>query len=221
MKKYFAMLVSMALIFSVLVSPVWAAGGKVRSDKAEGPAGKTGEGKVEANRGFAAGTNIQAPVALEEEEINHITYLRQEEKLARDVYLMLSELYPAPIFANISESEQRHMDALKNLIDKHELEDPVKDDTVGVFPDLDPPTNFNELYNELVDRGMISYCDALHVGFDIEVLDIRDIETALNDVIAKDVNRVFNNLLSGSYNHLNAFTSQYQANNCEPELPEF
>ena len=217
MKKYFAMLVSMALIFSVLVSPVWAAGGKVRSDKAEGPAGTTGEGKVEANRGFAAGTNIQAPVALKEEEINHITYLRQEEKLARDGYLMLSELYPAPIVANISESEQRHMDALKNLIDKHELEDPVKDDTVGVFPvpETEEDTNFNKLYDDLVNQEGMNYCDALQVGIFIEVLDIEDIEIALNDVEAQDVSRVFNNLLSGSYNHLNAFQSQYKANNCE------
>ncbi len=61
----------------------------------------------------------------------------------------------------------------------------------------------------------MSYCDALQVGIDIEVLDIEDIEIALNDVEARDVTRVLNNLLNGSYNHLNAFTSQYKANNCE------
>ena len=216
MKKYFAMLVSMALILSVSVSPVWSAGGKVRSDKAEGPAGTTGEGKVEANRGFAAGANIQAPVALTEEEINHITYLRQEEKLARDVYLTLYELYQAPIFGNISESEQRHMDALKRLIDKYGLEDPVEDDTVGVFPvpDTDTDINFNALYIELVEKGKMSYCDALQVGIDIEILDIDDIENALSDVVAQDVNRVLNNLQNGSYNHFNAFTSRYEGN-CE------
>ena len=63
--------------------------------------------------------------------------------------------------------------------------------------------------------GAISYCDALQVGIDIEVLDIEDIELALGNVEARDVNRVFNNLLNGSYNHLNAFTSRYKANNCE------
>ena len=217
MKKYFSMLVSMALILSVLVSPVWAAGGKVRSDKAEGPAGTTGEGKVEANRGFAAGTNIQAPVALTKEEINHITYIRQEEKLARDVYLTLYNEYEAPIFYNISESEQRHMDALKNLIDKHELNDPVEDDTVGVFPVLYTGMiiNFNNLYDDLVALGMDSYCEALQVGIYIEELDIDDIKNALNDVAARDVTRVLNNLLNGSLNHLDAFTSQYEANNCE------
>ena len=212
MKKYFSMLLSMALILSVLVSPVWAAGGKVRSDKAEGPAGTTGEGKVEANRGFAAGNNSQSLDTLTDVEIVYITYIREEEKLARDVYLTLYELYQAPIFDNISESEQRHMNALKKLIDKHGLGDPVTDDAIGEF------TNpvFTALYEELVVNGEGSYCDALQVGIDIELLDIKDINEALEDedVTANDVERVFKNLVAGSWNHYNAFMSRYEAN-CE------
>ncbi|MBT8363704.1 MAG: DUF2202 domain-containing protein [Deltaproteobacteria bacterium] len=211
MKKYFAMLVSMALILSVSVSPVWSAGGKVRSDKAEGPAGTTGDGKVGANRGSAAGQNILSFETLTEEEIDHITYIREEEKLARDVYLTLYQSYEEPIFANISESEQRHMDAVKRLIDNYGLEDPVEDDSVGKF------TNqvFTDLYAELVGMGAISYCGALQVGIDIENIDIEDIEIALSDVAAQDVSRVLNNLLNGSYNHLNAFTSQYVVAGCQ------
>jgi hypothetical protein len=159
----------------------------------------------------ATGKNGRSPGTLTDKEIEHITYIREEEKLARDVYLTLYEVYEASIFANISESEQRHMDAIKRLIDKYGPEDPVEDDTVGKF------TNpvFAGLYTELVGKGEVSYCDALQVGIDIEVLDIEDIEIALNDVMARDVTRVLNNLLNGSYNHLNAFTSQYKANNCE------
>jgi hypothetical protein len=164
-------------------------------------------------KGPAAGKNGQSLGALTEKEIKDITYIREEEKLARDVYLTLYELYQAPIFANISESEQRHMDAVKRLIDKYGLEDPVEEDTVGKF------TNqvFIELYSELVEKGEKSYCDGLQVGIDIEVLDIGDIENALYDpnVVARDVNRVLNNLLNGSYNHLNAFTGRYDAAGCQ------
>lgn len=140
--------------------------------------------------------------------------MREEEKLARDVYFTLYDECQASIFLNISESEQRHMDALKRLIVKYGLKDPVVKDDVGEF------TNpvFSELYFELVTKRMAEeadYCDALQVGIDIEVLDIEDIELALTEVEAQDVNRVLNNLLNGSYNHLNAFTSQYKANNCE------
>jgi hypothetical protein len=154
---------------------------------------------------------------LTEAEIQTIKFMRQEEKLARDVYLTLYHEYNTPIFLNISKSEQRHMDAMKRLIDKFKLQDPVSDDTIGVFPiSKGDDTDFNDLYDELVDRGMPSYCDALQVGIDIEELDIEDIENALlmEDIKAQAVIRVLNNLLNGSYNHLRAFTSRYEAN-CE------
>jgi len=158
-------------------------------------------------KGPAGGKNGQSPGTLTPEEIHHITYMREEEKLARDVYLTLHESYPVPTFDNISASEQRHMDALERLIVKYGLEDPVKDDTVGAF------TNpvFTNLYLSLVEKSALGYCEALDVGIDIEVLDIDDIDIALIDVEAQDVARVLNNLLSGSYNHLSAFTNQYDA----------
>ena len=155
-------------------------------------------------QGPAGGKNGQSPGTLTDAEIHHITYMREEEKLARDVYLTLYDVWEVPIFANISASEQRHMDALKRLIIKYDFVDPVIDDTVGAF------TNpvFAQLYKDLVEQGQESYCEALQVGIYIEVLDIDDIEGMLTDVEAKDVIRVFNNLLSGSYNHLSAFESQ-------------
>lgn len=164
-------------------------------------------------KGPGGGKNRQSPVTLTDAEIHHIKYIREEEKLARDVYLTLSETYSAAIFVNISESEQRHMDAIKGLIDKYGLEDPVKNDEIGTFSN---PV-FTVLYQDLVDMGQGNYCDALQVGINIEKLDIEDIEIALDDVEAQDVNRVMNNLLSGSYNHLNAFTSRYEAAGCPIE----
>lgn len=228
MTKMFSMVVSLALIVTVAVSPVWAAGGKVRSDNAQGEAGEIGNGAVEASRGTPVGESVQILSVQEgvtgkkgqhlgtltNDEIVHIKYMREEEKLARDVYLTLSEQYPAAIFVNISESEQRHMDALEGLIVKYGLEDPVKDETLGVFSN----EKFAELYIDLVEAGEVSYCGALQAGIDIEDLDIYDIEViVLPDVEAQDVNRVMNNLLSGSYNHLNAFTSRYEAAGCPIE----
>jgi len=169
-------------------------------------------------KGPQGGKQNQSTVTLTEAEIQTIKFMRQEEKLARDVYLILYDEYNTPIFLNISKSEQRHMDAMKRLIDKFKLEDPVSDDTIGAFPlSVGNDIDFNSLYDDLVDRGMNSYCDALQVGIDIEELDIEDIENALlmDDVNAQAVNKVLNNLLNGSYNHLRAFSSQYETNNCE------
>jgi hypothetical protein len=166
-------------------------------------------------KGPGAGKNGQTPGALTDPEIGHIIHIREEEKLARDVYLMLYQVYEAPIFANISESEQRHMDAMKRLIDNYGLDDPVKDDTIGMFAN----EYFTQLYTDLVAKGNGSYCAALQVGIAIEELDIEDIKIVLAEVTAKDVRRVFNNLLSGSYNHLSAFMNQHAAAGC-PHISE-
>jgi hypothetical protein len=215
MSKFFAVVVLLALIVTVAVSPVWAVGDKVRSDKAAGPAGTTGGGDPQASRGTPVGESVEPLSVSDVQEYNksgYILYIREEEKLARDVYLTLYELYPAAtIFETISKSEQRHMDAVKKLIDKYDLIDPVSNNEIGAFSG----DYFADLHARLVEQGEQNYCEALKVGIDIENLDIEDIENALNEIVeAQDVNRVLSNLLNGSYNHLNAFTSHYEAAGC-------
>ena len=96
------------------------------------------------------GSRLLPPVVqLTEAEEHYILYMREEEKLARDVYLTLYETWGAEIFANISDSEQRHMDAVKSLITRYGLVDPVVDDTLGAFTNPD----FELLYDQLVEDG--------------------------------------------------------------------
>ena len=66
-------------------------------------------------------------------EMNGLVFMREEEKLARDVYLTLHEQWGRRVFANISKSEQRHTDAIKYLLLKYEISDPVTEDSLGVF----------------------------------------------------------------------------------------
>lgn len=154
-----------------------------------------------AGKGNVGGST--API-LTEIEVQNLTFLREEEKLARDVYLAMFDLYTAQIFANISVSEQRHMDAVKNLIDKYKLQDPVVDDTAGVFTN---PT-LASLYESLIEKGSTSFIDALEVGVIIEEMDIHDIEIEMLPFMTKtDIKQVMTNLLAGSYNHLDAFNN--------------
>ncbi len=139
---------------------------------------------------------------LTEDEINGILFMREEEKLARDVYLYLYELYPLRPFLNISKSEQAHMDAIKYLIDTYELEDPVGENPPGVFQNEE----LQQLYDELIEKGSKSREEALKAGALIEEVDIIDLQTELEETaINEDVIRVFANLCSGSENHLKAF----------------
>jgi hypothetical protein len=142
-----------------------------------------------------------------DEEIGLI-YMREEEKLARDVYLTLYDTWKLPIFSNIARSEQRHMDAIKVLLDKYGLQDPIADDTVGVFfnPEL------QTLYFQLVQAGLVSLVEALWIGATIEDLDILDLKKYLSTTDNSDIKVLYQNLMKGSRNHLRSFVSQLNIN---------
>lgn len=130
--------------------------------------------------------------------------MREEEKFARDVYITLGNLWNQPIFSNIAESEQRHMDAVKNLLDKYGLDDPAAGNDLGEFTD----PQFTQLFEQLVAQGQQSLEEALKVGVTIEELDIADLQQLIKQTNKTDIQRVYTNLLKGSNNHLAAFQSQ-------------
>ncbi|MCA9264990.1 MAG: DUF2202 domain-containing protein [Planctomycetales bacterium] len=140
---------------------------------------------------------------LNEQETADLLHMREEEKLARDVYRAMAAKYDAPIFANIAASEQRHMDAVKTLIDRYGLVDPVGNNPEGVFTD----DNLQTLYDQLVARGEESLIEAYQVGVDIETLDIDDLNVAIAATDNPDIQQVYGSLLAGSQNHLTAFTA--------------
>ncbi len=156
---------------------------------------------------------------LSDVEEQGILFMREEEKLARDVYKKLGELYPeAQIFQNIAQSEQRHMDAVKALIDKYNLPDPVEstNDQIGVFQNAE----LQKAYNDLIERGSQSLEEALKVGAYIEELDIIDLEKRIEEIDNQDIKLVYENLERGSRNHLRAFVSnlEKQGVSYEPQL---
>jgi hypothetical protein len=135
-------------------------------------------------------------------------FVREEEKLARDVYLHSYDKYQLQIFKNISESEQSHMDAILGQLEKYSVTDPVGDNARGVFVN----TTLQGLYDELTAKSDESLVEALKVGALIEDLDIFDIENILKRVSESSIINVYNNLTCGSRNHLRSFTSELKAN---------
>jgi hypothetical protein len=143
---------------------------------------------------------------LDETEIHHLLFIREEEKMARDVYRVLYEKWGNPIFANIIESEQGHMDSMANLLSFYGLDDPVTSDETGEFNNED----IVGLYSYLVEWGSQSEIDALLVGTYIEEYDILDIWKAYNETDEERIQAVYQNLYEGSYNHLDAFVYVYE-----------
>jgi hypothetical protein len=131
-------------------------------------------------------------------------FMREEEKLARDVYLKLNEKYheDTNTFELIALSEQSHTDAVKGLLDKYGVEDPAADTEPGEFVNEE----LQELYETLVEVGEEGLTAALNVGVTIEKKDMDDIADAI-DLSRKypDIVKVYSNLLAGSENHLAAF----------------
>jgi hypothetical protein len=143
-----------------------------------------------------------APAELTAAEASDIAYMREEEKLARDVYLTLYEKWGLPVFQNIARSEATHMAAIETLIDRYGLADPATDE-VGTFtnPEL------QALYDQLIEQGYRSLVDALRVGAAIEEIDILDLEEAIEGTDHADIALVYGNLARGSENHLRAFVT--------------
>jgi hypothetical protein len=143
---------------------------------------------------------------LSAEEVVHLLYIREEEKLARDAYQAFFSKWNVGIFSNIAASEQRHFDAIGTLISGYGLSDPAQA-TAGVFTNSD----LQKLYNDLLAMGNLSLMDALQAGVIIEETDIDDLKAAIAVTDNKDVLTVYGNLLNESLNHLSAFNSHIEA----------
>ncbi len=138
---------------------------------------------------------------LNSTELTSLSFMREEEKLARDVYTTFYNKWGVNIFTNISGSEQTHMESVLLLLNKYSLTDPVGSNAVGVFSNA----TLQNLYTQLVTQGNISILDAYKVGATIEDLDIFDLKTALIDIDNQDIRLVYDNLKKGSRNHMRSF----------------
>lgn len=203
-KAFLGLVMVSALVGGIGVSTVAAAPG--------GPYGKdVGSRAVNNAEGIAPAGD------LSDEEIEGILFMREEEKLAQDVYRALYDLWGQPVFQNIASSEQAHMDAIKTLIDRYDLDDPAAGNDVGEFTD----TVLQELYDQLVVEGSESLASALRVGAAIEEIDILDLQERMAETDAADVQHVYENLMRGSRNHLRAFASTLERQAGETYEPEY
>ena len=140
-------------------------------------------------------------------EATDLVFMREEEKLARDSYMVLGEKWELAIFDNISKSEQRHMDALKVLLDGFGIVDPIVDESdVGTFADPALQT----MFDDLMVSGSESVMEALKVGGAIEETDILDLQETIDRSENEYIISAYENLLCGSRNHLRAFVRQVE-----------
>lgn len=147
-------------------------------------------------------TAATAAVPASAELAEALTYMREEERLARDLYAAIATQYNgATPFSNITNSEQRHFDSVGRLLVRYGVEDPSKNLQPGTYaiPEL------QKLYDQLLAQSKESLQAAYVVGIAVEKQDIADLENRLKTTRQADVVRVFTQLKNGSDQHLAAF----------------
>lgn len=151
-----------------------------------------------AGQTVRATRTVVAPLTTTEKA--DLLFMREEEKLALDVYTHFAKLWNAQVFSNIAASEKAHFDAIGKLLSSYALADSASA-TPGVFNNAE----LQALYTELIGRGSASMVEALTAGGLIEEVDIEDLENAMAATTKPDIRRVYDNLLCGSRNHLRSF----------------
>ena len=138
--------------------------------------------------GMGLGTAILED--LTQAEIDGILYMREEEKLAHDVYMALYAQWDVEEFNTIANSEQRHADSVLRQLDRYGIEDP----TIGLAAGEFKNTELQALYNQLIAQGSESLEAALRVGTAIEEIDILDLEEQMAETDNAALVRLYDNL---------------------------
>lgn len=158
-----------------------------------------------AGNGLTVTASSQAGVLTAEEAVD-ILYMREEEKLARDVYFALYDRWHEQVFANIGSAEETHMQSLLVLVERYGL----TDSSTGVAGTFSNET-LQAAYSDLTTQGSVSLADAYRTGAYIEELDIADLQAAMDHTQNQDIVIVYERLMDGSFNHLRAFASHLDA----------
>lgn len=133
-----------------------------------------------------------------------LTFMREEERLARDLYRAFAEEYGSnTAFDRIASSEQRHFDAIGRLLRLYGLDDP----SAGLAPGTYAQPTLTAMYDELLALGRKSIDDAYEAGIAVEEADIEDLANAIARTTAPEAKHVLESLKRGSERHLAAYTT--------------
>jgi len=136
---------------------------------------------------------------LIESDKTALLFMLEEEKLARDTYMYLDDLWSINQFSNIKNSEQTHMNVIEDLLIQNDIEYIIL--PLGEFENQ----ALQDFYNQFVIDGAVNQANALQIGATIEDLDIVDLQDYMNATTNTSLIAVFNSLQCGSRNHLRSF----------------
>jgi hypothetical protein len=140
------------------------------------------------------------------DELALVLKMKDEEKLAGDIYAYNYQKWGNNIFSRISNAEDKHLSAIVILLKNLGSADTIISEA-GSFENSENQA----LYTDLISKSDVSFEEALKAGLLIEELDIKDLASALESTTNENVKLIYENLLKGSRNHLRAFNRQLTA----------
>jgi len=151
----------------------------------------------------ASASPTTAPSATTDSGVaSALAFSREEERMARDLYAALAAKYDgARPFSMITNSEDRHFDAMGALLTKYKVTDPSAGKAAGVYA----IPAIQDLYDSWLTKGSTNIQAAYQVGVDVEKRDIADLNKSIAANLPADVDTVLGQLLKGSQNHLAAY----------------
>jgi hypothetical protein len=208
-KRIFSATMRMIIVFALLsaLTPQFACAqgngqGKGNSFQQRGKGAQASENQGDRQSGARGNNSIGG--TLMPAQVEQLVRMREEEKLARDVYLTLAQTSGLQIFNNIANAESQHMRAVEQLVSRYSPAIAGPQLPVGSFSN----PQFQALYKSLVASGSTSPIAAATVGAKIEEMDIKDLQTMLSQNLPRDISRVLEHLQKASGNHLRAFTME-------------
>lgn len=146
----------------------------------------------------AAGVAAPAAPAMSRDEVASLKYASQQTKLARDVYRALERRWSMGMFATLARSDSRQMTAVKALLSRYRVRDPVAGMPEGRFADA----TFERLYRTYVRQGQWSRWDARSAAMRMERAQIRESRARLLRAANPDLRRLLTQLQRVATNHV-------------------
>jgi hypothetical protein len=160
---------------------------------------KDGQTVIEFKRRLDTGDEFDKVISPGQER-DGVLFILEEERMAEDLYLELYKIVKLPIFLNVADSEQIHMDSVQILMDRYGLEDPVQDGD-GVYAN----ETLQKMYDDLLASGGKSPEDALKAAALVEETSVHDLEERISGTDKPEIRSVYGGLLMGSEKHLRTF----------------
>lgn len=146
--------------------------------------------------------------ALTPQERQSLIYVREAEKMARDLYLGMYQAWGLSVFKSTSAEEQDHVDAMLELFGIYALSDPLAArDVPGTYLNQ----NITSMHSSLFSQGIRSKKDGLKACALQEEINILDLDLAMKSTQKPDIARVYLELQRDSMNHLRSFAHCLEA----------